>query len=770
MIFSLRAKILVIVLVFLALIGATFIFYSMTTTFNYKQLRLESMDNFVDREAEKVNKIILEIERGAVFYAISGKLVYDAGLEKLGDTFALEYVKSYSEAAGGGFWYEPFAFKDDKKRSGFYAFYDKKTDNVIIDDTFMMETYNYHDKPWYKELIENITEPYQVAWTKPYVDDSGTFSLMTTAGSGVFGEDGELIAISTVDWKIEDVISELIQINPTKNSFVLLCVPEEDYIISSSRRGILAGDSVSSLPWDIKNSSFLLNRIKYICFSQYMDNGWFLTIQIPENEIFAEVEKRNAWYSLAIGVFSLLMLLFAYILISRFINTPLKKLKDDVANIAFGNLDTQIKIKTRDELSLLANSFNKMTLDLKHSIEENLKDREEKKRISTELSVAKDIQLSMLPNVFPAFPDRDEFDLFASMVPARDVGGDFYDFYLIDKDNLAVVIADVSGKGVPAALFMVISKTLIKYSSSSLLPQVVFNSVNKRLCDGNDKCMFVTAFLGILNIPTGKFTYVNAGHNPPLLRRKDGYFEYFKKAHNTVLAFMEDIEYKHDEIILNKGDMLYLYTDGVTEAMNCRKELFNEDRLLRVLQSCSSSSSPKKIIQAVKNEVENFTCGEEQTDDITMLALTIGKDFNDDEEEKIKFENEINLEASIENYKKLMEFINNELEKHQHSLKLINEIQIAAEEIFVNIIKFAYDNRKETVKIQISGKNSVIIRFIDTGRHFNPLERQYPDLEKDIIDREPGGLGILMVQKLTDTLTYAREDGKNILTLTKNRL
>jgi len=763
MMFSLRAKILVIVLVFLALFGATFIVYSMATTVNYKQLRLQSMDNFVDREAEKVNKIISEIERGAVFYAISGKIVYEAGLEDLGDMLALEYVKSYSVTVGGGYWYEPFAFKEDQKRSGFYAFYDKKTGKAIVDDTFIMETYNYHEKPWYKEIAENITGPYQVIWSKPYIDDSGTFSLMTTAGSGVFDDEGKLIAISTVDWKIEDVINELIQINPTKNSFVLLCVPEKDYVISSSRLGIAAGDSVSGLPWDINERSFTLYGVDYISFSQHMDNGWFLTIQIPENEIFAEAESRNSRYSLLIGVYSFLMLLIAYLVISKFINTPLKKLKDDVANIALGNLDTQIKVDTRDELALLANAFNKMTFDLKQSIEENMKENEEKKRISTELAVANEIQASMLPNDFPAFPGRDEFDLYASMVPARDVGGDFYDFYLIDKDNLAVIIADVSGKGVPAALFMVIAKTLIKYSSSSLLPEDIFNSVNKRLCEGNEKSMFVTAFMGILNIPTGKFVYVNAGHNPPLIRRNGGSYEYFKNAHNTVLAFMENIEYKHEEITLKKGDVLYLYTDGVTEAMNCRKELFNEERLLYTLQNCSSSN-PKKILKAVKDELDRFTCTEEQVDDITMLALTIGKS----EEDGLEFTSEISLEASFENYNKLSKFLANEL--GGHNSKNVNEILIAAEEIFINITKYAYENQKGIVKAAVSCRDKIIIKFEDTGKAFNPLEQAGPDIEKDIINRDAGGLGILLIKNLADEAVYKREDGKNILIIIKNSL
>ena len=503
---SIRTKIVFLGLVFVAIIGTAFFIYSMATTVNYKQLRLEGIEKTVAYETEKVNKIIAEIEHSAVFYAISGILCRKAQSEILGEELVIEYVKNSSVLVGGGFWFEPYAFKKNQLYAGFYAFRDKNA--VIINDSF--EEYSYHSTIWYREIYSNITEPYQVVWAKPYVDESGTYNLLTTAGTGLFDDDGKLIGITTADWEIDEVIKELIAIKPTANSFVILCVPEKNYIISSTRTSETIGLPMSYIPWDITADAFNFEGIDYLRFGKYMDNGWLLSVQIPEKEIFADVEKQNERFSILIAVLSIIMIFIAYILISRLINAPIKQLTHDVSKIALGNLDVKINETSNDELGLLAQVFNKMTSDLKQSIEEKTKERSEKERISAELNVASVIQSSMLPCVFPPFPDRKEIDIYALMTPAKEVCGDFFDFFFVDNDNLAILIADVSGKGVPAALFMVIAKTLIKNCSSCRTPAAVFDSVNKKLCEGNETGMFVTAFIGFYNFSTKKLKFVNA--------------------------------------------------------------------------------------------------------------------------------------------------------------------------------------------------------------------------------------------------------------------
>jgi len=763
---SIRTKIISIVFIFLGLISTAFIIYSIVTTADLKKLRLDGIERLVEYETEKVNKVIAGLERAAIFYVLGSNVGFELAVGNPSERLVLEFTKSFIFAVGGGYWYEPYAYNSNQLRAGFYAFHDKKENSVQMDETFFMDEYDYHNKNWYLEIKEKLEEPYQVVWTKPYVDDSGTFSLMTTAGSGIFDEEGKLVAISTIDWEIDGIIRELMEIRPTRNSFVLLSVPDQDYIISGAHININTGDSIKSLSFDIKASSFTLNGINYLTFGRYMDNGWYLTIQIPEKEIFEEVDRRNRRYSIIIAVTLILTLLNAYLFIFKFVNKPIKRLTNDVSRIALGNLDAKINVKSRDELGILASTFNKVTGDLKQSIEENAKEREEKKRISTELEVANKIQCSMLPNVFPAFPDRNEIDLFASMSAARNVGGDFYDFFFVDRDNIALVIADVSGKGIPSALYMVVAKTIIKEACTAAAvcdaaascakknPFDVIGSVNEKLCENNESSMFVTAIVGILNIPTGKFSYINAGHNPPIVRR-NGRFEYIKNEPCLVLGFMENAKYNQYEITLEKGDILYMYTDGVTEAMNEKKEIFGEEKLMDTLKNCRLHS-PKDILLAVKNDVDNFSNGAEQADDITMLCL------------KMIDNKEIRIEADISKLDELFKFINTELEKYGYSSISINEINVAVEEIFVNIVKYAYDEKGGKVSVSIYGEDKTFIRFEDTGKPYNPLVQKEPNLEKDILKRNIGGLGIYLVKRIMDTVEYWRSNGKNILLISKS--
>ena len=279
------------------------------------------------------------------------------------------------------------------------------------------------------------------------------------------------------------------------------------------------------------------------------------------------------------------------------------------------------EIRTGDEVEVLADSFRKMEEDMISYIRSFMEITAEKERIGAELNVATQIQADMLPRIFPAFPERREFDIYATMDPAKEVGGDFYDFFLVDEDHLAVVIADVSGKGVPAALFMVIAKTLIKnHAQNRDTPGAVFTQTNEQLCEGNDAGLFVTAWMGVLEISTGQFVYVNAGHNPPLLKRAGGQFEWLKSRPGFVLAGMEGIRYRENTLQLEPGDELYLYTDGVTEATNSSQELFGEERLQAALNE-EPDLPVHKLLPKIKGCIDAFVGEAEQFDDITMLGL-----------------------------------------------------------------------------------------------------------------------------------------------------
>ncbi len=311
---------------------------------------------------------------------------------------------------------------------------------------------------------------------------------------------------------------------------------------------------------------------------------------------------------------------------STFVSEKQEAAKTKMSQIA------KLDIKTGDEIEKLSESVKKMETDLNTYIKELTVVTSEKERIGAELDIATHIQSSMLPCIFPAFPERQEFDIYAQMTPAKEVGGDFYDFFMVDDRHIAIVMADVSGKGVPAALFMVIAKTLIKdHTVSGTDLGEVFTKVNNILCESNSEGLFVTAFEGVLDLATGDFTFVNAGHEIPYIYKKESGFEPYKIKPGFVLAGMENMKYSSGKTTLDIGDKIFQYTDGVTEAVNTGNELYGSERLGAVLNR-SSQKTPCEIIGDVKNDIDAFVGEADQFDDITMLCLEYKNKMNAEEE------------------------------------------------------------------------------------------------------------------------------------------
>ena len=290
-----------------------------------------------------------------------------------------------------------------------------------------------------------------------------------------------------------------------------------------------------------------------------------------------------------------------------------------------------VDIQSGDEFESLAGSFTYMAHQLSDYVRNLSLITAEKERIGAELDIAKHIQASMLPCIFPAFPDRQEIDIFATMDPAKEVGGDFYDFFMVDDRHLAIVMADVSGKGVPAALFMVIGKTLIKdHTTPGRDLGAVFHAVNNLLCEANSEGLFITAFEGVLDLVTGEFNFVNAGHEMPYICKSGGDFEAYKIRPGFVLAGMENMRYKAGSMTLGVGDKIFQYTDGVTEATNANNELYGMNRLGAILNRVKNRT-PQEILPAVKEDIDEFVGDAPQFDDITMLCLEYKEKMKDGE-------------------------------------------------------------------------------------------------------------------------------------------
>ena len=320
-----------------------------------------------------------------------------------------------------------------------------------------------------------------------------------------------------------------------------------------------------------------------------------------------------------IGITIILYIFF----VRKMVTKPVGKLTAFTQEITkTGMFENQhIDIKTGDEIESLSQSFNFMLAELENYIANLSKVTAEKERIGAELDIAKHIQASMLPCIFPAFPERKEFDIYATMEPAKEVGGDFYDFFMVDDTHLAIVMADVSGKGVPAALFMVIGKTLIKdHTTPGRDLGKVFTEVNQLLCESNSEELFITAFEGVLDLVTGEFVYVNAGHEMPFICKAGGDFEPYKIRAGFVLAGMEGMKYRAGSTRLEPGDKIFQYTDGVTEATNLKNELYGMNRLGAILNKVKGGT-PNDILPAIKKDIDEFVGDADQFDDITMLCL-----------------------------------------------------------------------------------------------------------------------------------------------------
>ena len=349
-----------------------------------------------------------------------------------------------------------------------------------------------------------------------------------------------------------------------------------------------------------------------------------VAVEMPMRELYSDLVSFILRTSLgALLATIILIAIGTYTVIKRIIN-PISI----VSNEAQVFVDNENKIserlgyiKTGDEIETLSQSLLKMQIGINEYIKDLTVVTAEKERIGTELNVATKIQADMLPRIFPPFPDKKEFDLFASMDPAKEVGGDFYDFFLIDENHLGLVIADVSGKGVPAALFMVIAKTLIKNRAIvGGSPAEILEYANNQLCEGNDQEFFVTVWLGILDISTGKGVAANAGHEHPVIKRADGDFELVVYRHSLALAVMEDVPFQEHEFELNPGDTLLVYTDGVPEATNSNDVQYGTDRMLRLLNR-NKNASMDELLKALRKDVDIFVGNAPQFDDLTMLAL-----------------------------------------------------------------------------------------------------------------------------------------------------
>ena len=463
--------------------------------------------------------------------------------------------------------------------------------------------------------------------TKEYVQNYQPTSSDPTISrkyAGIVLNDGGFVQVAYDAERFQKDIDDVV-VGVTRNRHVgengCIIIAGEDWNIVSDRHGN-EGKNLDVSGVYIDRSTMpegdLFNAVVYdddaIC-SYIVSEGYYIVAVLPRTEaMFSRDISVYITVFMEFVVFGMLFIV-VYFLIKKLVVDNMAKINRSLAKITSGNLDTVVDVRTNEEFASLSDDINSTVLTLKRYIAEAAA------RIDKELEFAKTIQHSAIPTVFPPYPGHSEFDIYAAMDTAKEVGGDFYDFYFVGENKLGFLIADVFGKGIPAAMFMMTAKTIIKgYAESGKSVDEVFTIANEKLCESNEAGMFVTTWFGMLDLLTGRVEFVNAGHNPPLVRHKDSTFDYLKSKPSFVIAGMEGMKYRRNEIFLSPGDEIYLYTDGVTEATDSENRLYGEERLVRFLNTLHGLSG-EEICHAVKADVADFVGDAPQFDDITMLYL-----------------------------------------------------------------------------------------------------------------------------------------------------
>jgi len=520
--------------------------------------------------------------------------------------------------------------------------------------------------------------------------------------------------------------------------------------------GTISNSEVHIFNVSLNNEKCYLTYSKVVDELYDPDKIFYSVIIVPVDEVRASsgISARTVLYADLI-VFIALFAIVNLFITSKIVN-KVEIMDRSLEKIIDGQLDEEIHLESSyKEFETLSNNINLTIGALKNY------GLEIEKRMEDELLLAKSIQSNAVPTLFPI---EKNYNIYAMMRTAKDVGGDFYDYYKMNNGLVMFLIADVSGKGIPGALFMMRAKTIIKSLSAtgSSIEEIVTRA-NKELLSENEAGLFVTAWIGVLNPTTGELKYVNAGHNTPLIKRAGGQYELFEGNHNLVLAGYDNYQFKSETVYLKKGDEILLYTDGVTEAVNTNNEQYGLPRLMHFANHTKYFNA-KQLLENISDDVFKFSAGKvEQFDDITMVSLRY--DGNDD----IKPDNVLTIKAFPKNASIAVNFVESILTNAELDQKLIAKMSIVVDELFANVAFHAYEHMSTgdlVIEVDIKDDNLKMV-FIDSGVEFDSTKATDPDVNESIETRKRGGLGLFIVRNSVDKMTYKRDSGYNVLTIEK---
>jgi sigma-B regulation protein RsbU (phosphoserine phosphatase) len=623
--FAVRLSLYTITCVVIIFIGVLFYNYQVSKKLIIENT-FENVKNLAGLTLNRVDSILIVVR--TVSEDMASFIEFSNQTESELSSMLRSVVQSNPTIYGSTISFEPYKFSKDKYYFG-PAFHKSKDGIKFLD--IGTPKYDYFKWDWY-------TEPKKLGhgvWSEPYFGTGGGVFMVTYSQPVYKKINGkrEFCGVAECDIALDWLVDMISKINECKGYAFLLSSkgnfiahPNKEYYTKGKsffsvnpNKKLIGEEMIAGKTGFIRYFSHTLNKMAYTYYQPLSSTKWSLGIVIPEDELYSKLQWTT-FKLLLIGLVGYILTLIMIVLVVNFAITPLRSLIKATIKIGEGDFNAQIPIpRYRDEIGVLSHSFRSMQGNLIKYITNLKETTAAKEKIDKELSIAREIQQSLLPHKFPQLK---QIDLYATLIPAKDVGGDLYDFFFIDEKHLCFAIGDVSGKGVPASLFMAVTKTLLRAKISIAMdPAKVLNAMNEDLCRENESCMFVTFFLGVLDIDTGILEYCNAGHTPPLIHTASKGFYYFHTEDpHPPLGIMADVDYVGNKLKLLPEDIFFLYTDGVTEAMNIDYILFSEEKLLDVLAK-NKDDTVSNIINTVKTAVEQHVSGAVHSDDITMLIF-----------------------------------------------------------------------------------------------------------------------------------------------------
>ena len=673
--------------------------------------------------------------------------------------------------------FEPYYFKD---KGRYFSAYTKHVGDSLRTIQGGSDLYQYFFSDWY--LMPQLLE--KPCWTEPYMDldvGTNTSEMLTSYCQTIKDKQGKVVGVINTSLSISWLSQTISAVKPYPNSYSIMIGRGGTYFVHPdttkiTRQTIFTqtieqpDTALAALGYAMQRGEEGMKHMNidgkdsYVFYKPLGQTGCSMAIVCPESDIFAGFDRlRNSVR--AIVLVGLLLMLYLFIRIITRELQPLRRLAHEAETIASGQFDAELPDFQRiDEIGQLSHSFGNMQQSLVKYIDELKNTTAQKASIESDLRIASGIQMGMLPEKFPTREDRDDVQLFASLTPAKEVGGDLFDFYFRDE-KLFFCIGDVSGKGVPASLFMAVTRSTFRtVSAHETMPDRIIMTMNKTIADMNKTHMFVTLFVGVLDLPTGRLHYCNAGHDAPLLVGA-GVGELPCDA-NIPVGFMPSWKYTLQEAKIFTGTTILLFTDGLTEAMDSDKELFRMERVNEVASKAlaQQQQEPRQLIAQMTEAVHEFVGDAEQSDDLTMMAIQYIKQQSD-----VKMRKRIVLPNDTQEVPKLNAFVEEVCQTVGFDDMANMQIKVAVEEAVVNVMKYAYPPGMHGDVTIEAASNDVRLKFtiIDSGAPFDPTVQSEVDTTLAAKDRKIGGLGIHIMRQNMDSINYERIDNLNVLTLRK---